>query len=62
MDNLGKMIEVLEDKLADRYTVITTCGSKQTEEQVPRSYVRLSTAQASYILQMLKEYRGLMFE
>lgn len=59
---LTKMIELLEGKLAETYTIVMICGGKRTEEERQEPYVRLTSAQALEILEILKEYKGLMNE
>lgn len=59
---LRQMIELLEDKVSDTYTVVTVCGGKRTEEQRPARIVKLSYGDAMAILDTLKEYADLREE
>ena len=59
---LTKSIELLENKLAETYTVVTISKGKKKSEERQEPYVRLTSAQALEILDILKEYKGLMNE
>lgn len=58
--DLNGLIEKMEDKLAQTYTLITIHGNERREEQRPKPVIELLHGEAVAILDALKEYRERM--